>query len=174
MLRVTLFYSKGSFTTDDPTPVLNSTMNIGDVVAVNPITSLEDTGATFYAAGSVITGSDPTDPDVDPDAEELSPSHVLTSSGAYWAIKKVKTAMEQLSTDRASSGSVMGRLHRINDQLGLLRENLDQAVSRIRDTNVAAESTRFARHHILMNTSTDMLKQANIVPQHALRLILGL
>ncbi len=168
------FYSKGSFTTDDPTSVLNSTMNIGDVVAVNPITSLEDTGATLYAAGSVITASDPTDPDVDPNAEELSPSHVLTSGGAYWAITKVKTALEQLSTDRASSGSVMGRLHRINDQLGLLRENLDQAVSRIRDTNVAAESTRYARHHILMNTSTDMLKQANIVPQHALRLILGL
>mgnify|MGYP002018795313 FL=1 len=82
--------------------------------------------------------------------------------------------MEQLSTDRASSGSVMGRLHRINDQLGLLRENLDQTVSRIRDTNVAAESTRFAHHQILMNSSTEMLKQANIVPQHALRLILGL
>ena len=82
--------------------------------------------------------------------------------------------MEQLSTDRASSGSVMGRLHRINDQLGLLRENLDHAVSRIRDTNVAAESTQFARHQILMNSSTEMLKQANILPQHALRLILGL
>ena len=68
----------------------------------------------------------------------------------------------------------MGRLHRINDQLGLLRDNLNHAISRIRDTNVAAETTRFARHQILVNTSTDMLKQANIVPQHALRLILGL
>ena len=106
--------------------------------------------------------------------DENSPSHVLTSIGAKWAITKIRTALEQLSTDRASSGSVMGRLHRINDQLGLLRENLDQTVSRIRDTNVAAESTRFARHQILMNSSTEMLKQANILPQHALRLILGL
>ena len=142
-------------------------------MAVNPITSGEDAAATLYSAGSTIT-TDPTDYDVDPDAEEISPSHVLTSSGGKWAIQKVKTAMEQLSTDRASSGSVMGRLHRINDQLGLLRENLDQTVSRIRDTNVAAESTRFARYHILMNSSSEMLKQANIVPQHALRLILGL
>ncbi len=129
------------------------------------------------ATGGTVTSppySDPTDPLVDPDAEETSPSHVLTNTGAYWAINKVKTALEQLSTDRASTGSVMGRLHRINDQLALLRENLDQAVSRIRDTNVAAESTKFARHQILVNSSTDMLKQANIVPQHALRLILGL
>jgi flagellin len=111
---------------------------------------------------------------VDPDAEETSPSHVLTNAGGYWAVQKVKTALEQLSTDRASSGSVMGRLHRVNDQLALLRENLDQAVSRIRDTNVAAESTKFARHQILVNSSTEMLKQANILPQHALRLILGL
>jgi flagellin len=166
-------YQKGSFTTINPSPVYSTNISIGDVVAVNPITSGEDASATLYTAGSDIT-TDPTDYDVDPDAEEVSPSHVLTSSGGKWAIRKVKTALEQLSTDRASSGSVMGRLHRINDQLGLLRENLDQSVSRIRDTNVAAESTRFARHQILMNSSTEMLKQANIVPQHALRLILGL
>ena len=166
-------YQKGSFTTTNPSPVYSTNISIGGVVAVNPITSGEDASATLYTAGSTIT-SDPTDYDVDPDAEEISPSHVLTSSGAHWAITKVKIAMEQLSTDRASSGSVMGRLHRINDQLGLLRENLDQTVSRIRDTDVAAESTRFARHHILMNSSTEMLKQANILPQHALRLILGL
>ena len=169
-------YVQGSFTTTDPSPAYSTSISAGDVVAVNPKTtggSGEDNSATLYAAGSTVT-SDPTDPDVDPDAEETSESHVMTTSGAYWAVKKVKNALDELSTDRASSGSVMGRLHRINDQLGLLRENLDQAVSRIRDTNVAAESTRFARHQILTNSSTDMLKHANIVPEHALRLILGL
>jgi len=166
-------YAAGSFTTINSGTVSNTSISIGDVVAVNPITSGEDASATLYASGSTVS-VDPTDPLVDPDAEETSSSHVLTNSGAYWAVKKVKTALEQLSTDRASSGSVMGRLHRINDQLALLRENLDQAVSRIRDTNVAAESTEFARHQILVNSSTEMLKQANIVPQHALRLILGL
>ena len=170
-------YAAGSFTTVDPGTVSNTSISIGGVVAVNPITSGEDAAATLIATGGTVTSppySDPTDPLVDPDAEETSPSHVLTNTGAYWAIQKVKTALEQLSTDRASTGSVMGRLHRINDQLALLRENLDQAVSRIRDTNVAAESTNFARHQILVNSSTDMLKQANIVPEHALRLILGL
>ena len=39
---------------------------------------------------------------------------------------------------------------------------------------LAAESTQLARHQILMNASTEMLKQANILPQNALRLILGL
>lgn len=170
-------YAAGSFTTIDPGTINNTSISIGDVVAVNPIASGEDAAATLIATGGTVTSppySDPTDPLVDPDAEETSPSHVLTTSGAYWAVNKVKTALEQLSTDRGSTGSVMGRLHRINDQLALLRENLDQAVSRIRDTNVAAESTEFARHQILVNSSTDMLKQANILPQHALRLILGL
>jgi flagellin-like hook-associated protein FlgL len=167
------FYEKGSFTTIDPSPVYSTNISIGGVVAVNPITSGEDTAATFYAAGSTIT-SDPTDYDVDPDAAETSLSHVLTASGAYWAIQKAKTALEQLSTDRASLGSVMGRLGRTSEQLGVLRENLDQAISRIRDTNVAQEATQFAKHKILTESSINMLKQANILPQHALRLILSL
>jgi len=167
------FYQKGSFTTINPSPVLSTTLSTGGVVAVNPIASSEDSDATFYAAGSEIT-TDPTDYDVDPNAPEISRSHVLTASGAYWAIQKVKTAMEQLSTDRATLGSVMGRLGRTSEQLGVLRENLDHAVSRIRDTNMAQEATRFAKHKILTESSINMLKQANILPQHALRLILSL
>jgi len=166
-------YQKGSFTTVNPSPVLSKTLLAGGVVAVNPISSGEDSAATFYAAGSEIT-TDPTDYDVDPNAVETSKSHVLTASGAYWAIQKVKTALGQISTDRASMGSVMGRLGRTSEQLGVLRENLDQAISRIRDTNVAQEATRFAKHKILTESSINMLKQANILPQHALRLILSL
>ena len=164
-------YAKGSFTTGNVSGINATSVAAGSVIAVNPITSGEDTAATFAAAGSTVT-TDPTG--VDSGAIETSQSHVLTRSGAKWAIKKVKDALEQLSTDRANLGSVMARIGRTNDQLAVLRENLDQAISRIRDTNVAAESTRFARHQILTNSSTDMLKQANIVPQHALRLILSL
>jgi len=150
--------------------VYSTPLAAGGVVAVDPKASGEDSAATFYAAGSTVT-ADPTDYDVDPDAPETSLSHVLTTSGAYWAVQKVKSALEQLSTDRANLGAVMGRLDRTNEQLGVLRENLDQAVSRIRDTNMAAEATKFAKHQILSNSATEMLKQANIVPQHALRLI---
>ena len=167
------FYQKGSFTTINPSPLLSTTLLTGGVVAVNPIASGEDSAATFYAAGSEIT-TDPTNYDVDPNAVETSKSHVLTASGAYWAIQKVKTALNQLSTDRASLGSVMGRLGGTSEELGVLRENLDQAVSRIRDTNVAQEATRFAKHKILTESATNMLKQANILPQNALRLILAL
>tara|TARA_B100001939_G_scaffold208618_1_gene179395 strand:- start:438 stop:1907 length:1470 start_codon:yes stop_codon:yes gene_type:complete len=164
-------YAKGSFTTGDVTGINATTVSAGAVVSVNPIATNEDTAATFVAAGGTVT-SDPTG--VDAGAIETSQSHVLTDSGAKWAIQKVKDALEQLSTDRASLGTVMARIGRTNDQLAVLRENLDQAISRIRDTNVAAESTRFARHQILTNSSTDMLRHANIVPEHALRLILNL
>ncbi len=168
------FYQRGSFLAADPGAGISTTaLSAGGMVSVNPITSGEDTAATNYAAGAYVT-SDPTDVDVDPDAEETSQSHVLTNSGAKTAIKRVQRALEQLTSDRASLGTVMGRVHRTHDQLGVLRENLSQAVSRITDTNMAKESTKFARHQILVNSSTDMLKHANIVPQHALRLILGL
>ncbi len=166
-------YVKGSFTTVNPSPIDATDVKAGDAVGVNPIDSGEDAAATHHAAGSTVT-ADPTNPLVDPDAVETSLSHVLTASGGYWAIQKVKAALDQLSTDRATLGSVMGRVQRTNEQLGVLRENLDHAISRIRDTNVAAEATQFAKHQILSNSATDMLKHANIVPQHALRLILNL
>ncbi|MED5277831.1 MAG: flagellin, partial [Verrucomicrobiota bacterium] len=50
-------------------------------------------------------------------------------------------------------------------------ENLSAANSRIKDVDVANESTAYARANILVQSGTAMLTQANILPQSALRLI---
>jgi flagellin len=55
--------------------------------------------------------------------------------------------------------------------LDILAENLDQANSRIIDTDVAAESMRYARNNILVQSGTAMLAQANLLPSVALRLL---
>jgi flagellin len=56
-------------------------------------------------------------------------------------------------------------------QLGVLQTNLSAANSRIKDVDVAEESTQFARYNILVQAGTAMLAQANATPWSALRLL---
>ena len=53
----------------------------------------------------------------------------------------------------------------------ILKDNLAAANSRIKDVDVAEESTQFARYNILVQAGTAMLAQANATPQSALRLL---
>ena len=144
-------------------------MAAGDYISVNPAS--EDTGATYYAAGSIVS-SDPTS--VDGSATEVSYSHILTNTGASSVIGKVTTALNQLADDRAAIGAASSRMQRMNEQMSMLRESLNRSVSRLRDTDVAAESTRFAKHQILVNSSSEMLDKARIVNEQAFKLLLSL
>jgi flagellin len=98
-------------------------------------------------------------------------SNISTSSAATTALSNVKSAIDQLSTDRASVGANISRLTMYSDQLGVLKDNLSAANSRIKDVDVAEESTQFARYNILVQAGTAMLAQANATPQSALRLL---
>ena len=62
-------------------------------------------------------------------------------------------------------------LNSYSDQLGVLKDNLSAANSRIKDVDVAEESTNYARYNILVQAGTAMLAQANTSPQSALRLL---
>ena len=159
----------GTFLANDPGLGGSQTaVNTGDYITVNP--AGEDLAATYYAAGSNVT-TDPTSADAG--ATELADSHVLTSLGAKTSVTNINTALDRITTDRSSIGSVAGRMRRMDEQLGMLRENLDQSVSRMRDTDVAGESTRFARHQILVKSSVDMLDKARIVNENVLRLLIN-
>ena len=81
------------------------------------------------------------------------------------------TSIENVSTHRAQIGGNIQRLNLTNEQLGILSENLQASVSRIKDVDVATESTQFARYNILVQSGTAMLAQANLLPQSALRLL---
>jgi len=96
---------------------------------------------------------------------------VSTTAGAATALSDVKDAIKQLATDRATVGANVARLNYTNEQLGVLRDNLSAANSRIKDVDVAEESTQFARYNILVQAGTAMLAQANATPQSALRLL---
>ena len=96
---------------------------------------------------------------------------ISTTAGAATALANVKLAITQLAEDRATVGSNVARLNFTNEQLSILRENLGSANSRIKDVDVAEESTQFARYNILVQAGTAMLAQANATPQSALRLL---
>ncbi|MFM1770110.1 MAG: hypothetical protein RJA22_2639 [Verrucomicrobiota bacterium] len=98
-------------------------------------------------------------------------SAVATAAGAATAATNVKAAITQLATDRATIGANVSRLNKTSDQLSVLADNLSAANSRIKDVDVAEESTQFARYNILVQSGTAMLAQANATPNSALRLL---
>ncbi|MDB5101901.1 MAG: flagellin domain protein, partial [Cyanobacteria bacterium RYN_339] len=54
--------------------------------------------------------------------------------------------------------------------VGVSRENIAAAESRIRDVDMADEMTTLTRNQIMMQSSTAMLAQANAQPQSILSL----
>lgn len=96
---------------------------------------------------------------------------LAATNGAVTALTNVKAALVQLSTDRAQVGANLTRLNYTSEQLSVQKTNLSAANSRIKDVDVAQESTEYARYNILVQSGTAMLAQANTAPQAALRLL---
>ena len=98
-------------------------------------------------------------------------SGVATTAAAATALTNVKAAITLLASDRATIGASVSRLTYTTEQLSVLKDNLSAANSRIKDVDVASESTQFARYNILVQAGTAMLAQANATPQSTLRLL---
>lgn len=83
----------------------------------------------------------------------------------------VVNAIQQIATERATLGAAQSRLEVAAQTLSVEGQNLEAAISRIRDVDVAKESTQFAKHNILVQSGTAMLAQANQLPQSVLKLL---
>ena len=68
---------------------------------------------------------------------------------------------------------MQNRLEHTIANLSVTVENLSASESRIRDTDMAEEMTKFTRAQILTQAGTAMLAQANQVPQSVLTLLRG-
>jgi len=101
-----------------------------------------------------------------PFAQLLAAGTDVTNSAAL-----VTSSIQQLATERATLGASQSRLEVAGAQLVVQYENLEAAISRIRDVDVAEESTQMARASILVQAGTAMLAQANAVPQTVLKLL---
>jgi len=92
-------------------------------------------------------------------------------SGAQSSLEKLDTAMDKLSSNRASLGAIQNRLSSTINNLMVYQENLGAANSRIRDTDMAEQASELTRANILTNTAVSVLGQANQTPQLALKLL---
>ena len=79
--------------------------------------------------------------------------------------------ISQVSTLRAELGAVQNRLEHTQNNLGVMTENIQDAESTIRDTDVASEMMAYTKNNILIQSAQAMLAQANQVPQGVLQLM---
>ena len=80
-------------------------------------------------------------------------------------------AMNYVNSVRAGLGALQNRLQTTSQTLATSEENFAAANSRIRDTDIAEESTALAKNNILMQAATAVLAQANQHQQLALKLL---
>jgi len=86
-------------------------------------------------------------------------------------IDKVDTAIGTIFGARARLGATQNKLVSTVNNLGISKENLTQARSRIADTDVAKETSELVRGNILQSAGVSVLSQANTAPMAALKLL---
>ena len=89
------------------------------------------------------------------------------------AITVIDAAIEKVSKQRSTLGAVQNRLEHTIANLDTSAENLQQAESRIRDVDMAAEMVEYSKTNILSQASQSMLAQANQSTQGVLSLLQG-
>ena len=106
------------------------------------------------------------------DYRSLADLDVTTSVGAQDAINMIDDAIEQVSELRANMGSFQKNALESNlRNLRVASENLTQAESVLRDSDMAAEMSEFTKNQILLASGTAMSAQANQIPKSVLQLL---
>ncbi len=89
------------------------------------------------------------------------------------SLDTIDAALSKVSTARARFGAVQNRLTITSANIDSARVNLSAADSRIRDVDVAEETSQLSRTQVLSQAGSAILAQANQAPQLALGLLRG-
>lgn len=87
------------------------------------------------------------------------------------AVTSVNAGIDFISKKRSAVGSEMKRMEQTLDGLRSYEENISSTESRIRDVDVAKETSEMSKYSILQQVGTAMLAQANQMPQGVLQLV---
>ena len=101
-------------------------------------------------------------------------SAVAANGGAVVAngdLDDLDSILDNISTMRSQLGAQQNSLESKAEYLNVARENALSSRSRIKDVDVAKESSAMVKSQILQQTSAAMLSQANQTPQLALNLL---
>lgn len=96
---------------------------------------------------------------------------VTTLSGANEAIAIIDEALNQVNKTRSILGAATNRLESTISSLSISSENLTASESRIRDVDVARESSAFTKNQVLLQAGLSVLAQANFQSQGFLSLL---
>lgn len=96
---------------------------------------------------------------------------VATKLDAQNNLGKIDDAIRMVNENRADLGAMQNRMQSTINNLTIAEENQAAANSRIRDVDVASESSELTKRNILAQAGTSMLAQANQNNTLALKLI---
>jgi len=109
--------------------------------------------------------------DVNSDKLGLEEVSIDTKVNAQRSLQIVDSAIEDVSSIRGELGAIDNRLTSSIRNLSVSIENLTAANSRIKDVDVAVETSELTRNNIMMQAGTAILQQANSIPKMALTLL---
>jgi flagellin len=156
--------------------VLQTGYNDGDTTTINMVGLLPNTGifVDVYATsgfGEISENTSITLADLRiAGSTVLSYNFVNATNGT---IDEVDTMINNVSRMRGYLGSMSNALESKMDYIRLQEENLSASRSRIRDVDVARESSDLIRNQILQQAAASMLTQANAQSRLVLQLLPG-
>ncbi len=151
---------------------------IANSTEFNRVPLLNGTGAVFDI--QIGTRNDPisdrltfdaSSADVNVAALGLNLASVSDKISAQNSLTSIDQAIISVSGIRADFGALQNRLQSTINNVRVSIENLSSANSRVRDTDVAAETAELTKQNILMQAGTSVLSQANSSTNSALSLI---
>lgn len=163
---VTAYLTKIDGTEDYTVTVMSSKLDANGLpvnVTLGAGFTTEDTGIS--AALNV------TDTEGVENAKGIDDIDVTTQEGAWIALKKIDSAVDQVNGARATLGAMQTRFENAVNNIDIQVENLSAARGRIVDADFAVETANLSRTQILQQAGTAMVAQANQIPQNVLKLL---
>ena len=105
------------------------------------------------------------------DGTLLNALSIATKDNAKAAVDNIVDIINSVSSTRGKLGAIQNRLEHTTNNLSVMKENIQDAESSIRDTDVAEEMMDYTKNNILIQSAQAMLAQANAVPQGVLQLL---
>jgi flagellin len=122
--------------------------------------TIDTLSTTFLGAGAQSGG-----------VTNVANAYLTSQAAAVSALQNLDESISSVNLMRSNMGAFINRLEHAINNLTISNTNQQAAESLIRDVDFASETTQFTKSQILMQSSTAMLSQANVLPQNVLQLL---
>ena len=94
-----------------------------------------------------------------------------TAAQCESSISAIDDAISAVSKIRAQLGASENRFTSAVSSLGVTKENMTSAISRIRDVDMAEEMTTYTQYNVMQQAGISVLSQSNQIPERVLQLL---